>query len=160
MPDAAAAGREQTREIRVTSDYHSRVPGGPGLAADGLAGWPRAADPIPPQGREPMKPILLSAALLVAATAAQGQPQGLPEPPPLPEAGYRGETIEPEVTIIETGQELIYEYRVRGRLYMVRVQPQVGPPYFLLDLNGDGMLDAQEVDPRNISIPQWVLFSW
>ena len=109
-----------------------------------------------------MKPILFSAAFLVAATAAQGQPPpvGFPEPPPLPEAGYSGETIEPEVTIIETGQELIYEYRVRGRLYMVRVQPQIGPPYYLLDLNGDGMLDAQESDPRNISIPQWVLFSW
>ena len=109
-----------------------------------------------------MKPILIAAALLVAATTAQGQPPpvGFPEPPPLPEPGYRGETIEPEVTIIETPQELIYEYRVRGRLYMVRVQPQAGPPYYLLDTNGDGMLDVQEVDPRNISVPQWVLFSW
>lgn len=103
-----------------------------------------------------MKRLLTAAALALAASA---QAQLLPEAPPPPEP-YRGDSIEPEVTIIETPLELIYEYRVRGRLYMVRVQPQIGPPYFLLDTNGDGLLEAQESDPRNIAIPQWVLFSW
>jgi hypothetical protein len=104
-----------------------------------------------------MKRLLIAAAVVLAASAHAQPP--LPEPPPLPDA-YRGDAIEPEVTIIETGRELIYEYRVRGRLYMVRVQPQVGPPYFMLDTDGDGLMDAQESDPRNIAIPQWVLFSW
>jgi hypothetical protein len=68
--------------------------------------------------------------------------------------------VEPEITIIESGDEVIYEYRVRGVLYMVRIQPQFGPPYYLFDTNGDGVLDMQDNSPTNISIPQWVLFEW
>jgi hypothetical protein len=71
-----------------------------------------------------------------------------------------GEAVEPEITIIESGDEVIYEYRIRGQLYMVRVQPQFGPPYFLFDTNGDGLLDAQDNAATNISIPQWILFQW
>lgn len=71
-----------------------------------------------------------------------------------------GEAVEPEITIRESGRETIYEYRVRGVLYMVRVQPQVGPPYYFYDINGDGVLDAQERSTRNTSVPQWVLFEW
>lgn len=113
-----------------------------------------------------MKRLLLAAALTAAATAAAAAaptapapPEDAPEVPELPPS-YQGERVEPEVTIIETERDVIYEYRVRGQLYMVRVQPQIGPPYFLLDTNGDGQLDSQQSDPRNIAIPQWVLFSW
>ena len=68
--------------------------------------------------------------------------------------------VDPEVTIIETDTEVIYEYRVRGRLYMVKVEPIVGPPFFLLDTNGDGILDVQEQRPPELAVPQWLLFSW
>ena len=109
-----------------------------------------------------MKHQILAWALLLTAGWAGAQPplEGLPEPPVIPEAIVDGRAIEPEVTIIKTEQETTYEYRVQGRLYMVRVQPIAGPPYFLMDSNGDGILDLTENDPRNIAIPQWVLFSW
>ena len=68
--------------------------------------------------------------------------------------------VEPEVTIIETDSEVIYEYRVRGRLYMVKVEPIVGPPFFLLDIDGDGILDVQDQRPPELAVPQWLLFSW
>ncbi|WP_246194802.1 DUF2782 domain-containing protein [Allochromatium palmeri] len=71
-----------------------------------------------------------------------------------------GEAVEPDITIKESGGDLVYEYRVRGVLYLVRVQPPVGPPYYLYDINGDGLIDAQERSARNISVPQWVLFEW
>lgn len=113
-----------------------------------------------------MKRLLLAAALTAAATAAAAAPtapptapKDYPEAPELPPS-YQGERVEPEVTIIETEKDIIYEYRVRGQLYMVKIQPQWGPPYYLLDTNGDGQLDSQQSDPRNIAIPQWVLFSW
>ncbi len=80
--------------------------------------------------------------------------------PTLPPATVAGEAVEPEVTIIETGQEVIYEYRVRGRLYMVRIEPLAGPAYFLLDTNGDGIMDVQDNRPWNMAVPQWTLFSW
>ncbi|MCG6861464.1 MAG: DUF2782 domain-containing protein [Chromatiaceae bacterium] len=96
----------------------------------------------------------------VAQTENETELRAFPEPPDLPPASYQGETVEPEVTIIETEKETIYEYRVRGLLYMVKVQPQVGPPYFLLDTTGDGQLDVRKDRVWNNAIPQWVLFSW
>lgn len=112
-----------------------------------------------------MKRLTPAAALCFAASMAVAQtekPQlnAFPEAPEIPSAGYQGETVEPEVTIIETEKETIYEYRVRGQLYMVKVQPQIGPPYYLLDTTGDGQLDVQKDRVWNNAIPQWVLFSW
>ena len=49
---------------------------------------------------------------------------------------------------------------MNGQLYMIRIQPQFGPPYFLIDTDGDGIMDIRNNSPRDISIPQWVLFSW
>lgn len=69
--------------------------------------------------------------------------------------------IEPEITIIERDQELIEEFRIQGRMYMVRVSPQGAPPYYLLDTDGDGTLESYrggiEEPP---AVPQWILFSW
>jgi hypothetical protein len=104
--------------------------------------------------------VLAAAASLTAAQQADTEPKAYPEPPDIPSAVYQGETVEPEVTIIETEKETIFEYRVRGQLYMVKVQPQVGPPYYLLDTNGDGRLDVHQDRVWDNSIPQWVLFSW
>lgn len=110
-----------------------------------------------------MKRPLTAVVLVVVVFAAAAQPPGLqpyPDVPDAPPPSYQGERVEPEITIIETESDTIYEYRVRGRLYMVKVQPQIGPPYYLLDTNGDGEMDAKEDRVWNNSIPQWVLFSW
>lgn len=86
--------------------------------------------------------------------------EGFLQAPEVVPSPVTGEAVEPDITIKESGGEVVYEYRVRGVLYMVRVQPQFGPPYYLYDLNGDGLIDAQERAARNISVPQWVLFEW
>lgn len=80
--------------------------------------------------------------------------------PPLPPALAGDESFDPEVTIIKKTNEVHYEYRVNGQVYMVRIEPDIGPAYYLLDSNGDGELDVRENDPRNISVPQWILFRW
>lgn len=110
--------------------------------------------------KRPILAALLGVAAAMAVAQTETEPQAFPEPPSLPPASYQGETVEPDVTIIETEKETIYEYRVRGQLYMVKIQPQVGPPYYLLDTTGDGQLNAREDRVWNNSIPQWVLFSW
>jgi len=111
-----------------------------------------------------MKRLILSTAFVATASlpvAAHSETESeaypaLPEPPPV----YQGEAMEPEVTIIDTGQERIYEYRVRDQLYMVKVQPRVGPPYYFLDTTGDGRLDTRKDRVWDNALPQWVLFSW
>jgi hypothetical protein len=68
---------------------------------------------------------------------------------------------EPEVTIIQRGQERIEEYRMNNRVYMVKVTPAKGYPYYLVDTTGDGNFDTRRtgLDPK-VSVPQWVLFRW
>jgi len=112
---------------------------------------------------------VLALALASLTFGAMAQEPGAETPPsaggflqaPEPvESPVTGEAVEPEITIREEGQQTITEYRVNGLLYMVRIQPQIGPPYFLVDTNGDGMIDPRDSSPLNNNIPQWVLFSW
>lgn len=70
------------------------------------------------------------------------------------------EALEPEVTIIRRQDALVREYRVNGQLYMIKVSPNRGPAYYLVDSNGDGMLDmrGEGLAPKNVF--QWILFRW
>lgn len=98
----------------------------------------------------------------VLAADPPGDLEAVPEPPPMPSQPLQsGETLEPEVTIIRRGETLVEEYRINGRLFAIKVTPDRGAPYFLVDSNGDGDLDERrnELGP-DLLIPSWVLFSW
>jgi len=84
------------------------------------------------------------------------------EPPPPPPVMQSGEALEPDVTIREAEHEIVHEYRVGGKLVMVKVQPKGGmPPYFFFDRDGDDELEYSHVHPRHVpSVNQWVLFRW
>jgi hypothetical protein len=94
---------------------------------------------------------LAAAALALVSESAGGQ-EDLEKPPPMPEVGedvpippkVPQEQIEPTVTIREEEKRLVEEYRMNGRLYMVKITPQVGPAYYYIDTDGDGQL---ELDP-------------
>jgi hypothetical protein len=79
----------------------------------------------------------------------------LPEAPPPP--GYEN-TPEPEVTITKKGEDTIEEYRMNGELYMMKVTPSHGVPYYLTkdDEQSDWARSNGPTPP--ISIPKWVLF--
>ncbi len=103
--------------------------------------------------------LLLVSAPLLAEEGAM-EPAIAPEPPALPPQIESGEALEPEVTIIKSEEKTVEEYRLNGRLVLVKITPAVGPAYYLVDSDGDGILDAQEHDVRSESVQQWVLFSW
>ncbi|MES9940362.1 MAG: DUF2782 domain-containing protein [Candidatus Thiodiazotropha sp. 6PLUC2] len=105
--------------------------------------------------------ILLSAGFFVALSAI-AEDTAVPEPPelPLPEVIVDGEVIEPDVTIIKREEGTITEYRVNGQLYMVKIDPDNGPSYYMSDRDGDGEFDSRSTDPTNISVPQWILLRW
>ncbi|AHF04608.1 hypothetical protein MARPU_12715 [Marichromatium purpuratum 984] len=112
-----------------------------------------------------MKRLLAIIVLAVMAGTLHAQePEasggGFLEVPTVVPSPVTGEAVEPDITIREDGDAVVYEYRVRGALYMVKVQPQVGPPYYLFDTDGDGVMDAQDNSPDNLAVPQWVLFRW
>lgn len=103
--------------------------------------------------------ILLFA--LAAPLAAQQTPplEPLPEPPP-PPPGMTDDAFEPQVTIIRRGEDEVTEYRMKGRLYMVKVTPPHGVPYYLVDQRGDGVMVRYGDASPPLSVPMWVIRSW
>jgi len=88
------------------------------------------------------------------------QPLPEPPPPPPPPPGYEPELAEPQVTIIKRGENTVEEYRVNGRLYMMKVTPPHGTPYYLIDRQGDGVFERQDSIGTNLRPPMWVIYSW
>ena len=106
--------------------------------------------------------LLLPLLWLTALGLQAAEDEAVPEPPdlPLPEVIIDGEVIEPEVKIIKQEDGTITEYRVNGQLYMVKIQPNKGPAYYMYDRDGDGEFDSRSTDPTEISVPQWILMRW
>ena len=93
------------------------------------------------------------------AAFAEKQPAGLEPlpPPPVFAAGPDSETDEPEVTITKKTEQTVEEYRAGGRLYMIKVTPKVGPPYYLIDDRGDGKFARQESLDSGVRPPRWII---
>lgn len=81
--------------------------------------------------------------------------------PIIPGALMDGQSIEPDVNIIQKKDRTIKEYRLYGRLYMIKITPTLGFPYFLTDTDGDGSLETtqHELD-SGLLVPSWVLLKW
>ena len=108
---------------------------------------------------------ILSLILTFTWTLAQAEEmpelQPVPEPPPIPEKVKSGETLEPEVTIIKRKDTTVHEYRNNGRLYMIKIIPAAGSPYFMVDSDGDGNLETRRDDlASDIAVPSWVIMKW
>ncbi len=84
--------------------------------------------------------------------------RSLEEPPP-PVASPE-EAMAPEVVIVPKKGAVIYEFRRGGQLFMIKVVPKVGLPYYLIDTDADGVWDKRLDDVAPLSVPQWILFSW
>jgi hypothetical protein len=89
------------------------------------------------------------------------QLDAVPEQPDIPASAKSGETLEPDITIIRKGKKTIEEYRRGGQLYMVKVIPDIGPPYYFIDTNGDGTLETRRGD-RNLdsNVNMWKIIEW
>lgn len=83
------------------------------------------------------------------------------QPPVLPEPLMDGETIEPEINIIQKEDRLIEEYRINGQLYMIKITPVIGYPYYLIDTDGNGSLETRQHGlDSGLLIPNWILLRW
>jgi hypothetical protein len=106
-----------------------------------------------------MRRTLIALLLAAALPAYAQQPPALepiPEPPPIPD---ESQIDEPEVTIIQRGEDTVAEYRIRGQLYMVKVTPPHGVPYYLIDKEGNGQMVREDALP-SLAVPMWVIKSW
>ena len=104
--------------------------------------------------------LLLSIVLPVAAADRPANLQPVPEPPAPPPGFDLDPALEPQVTIIKRGTDTVEEYRVGGKLYMLKVTPAHGIPYYLIDEKGDGRMTRQEGLDSGVRPPMWVIHSW
>ena len=104
--------------------------------------------------------LLTASCAVILPVAAQTRPndlQPLPEAPP-PPPGLLDPSLEPQVTIIRRGQERVEEFRIKGKLYMVKVTPAgSSTPYYLVDEKGDGVMSRRESFESGVRVPMWVI---
>lgn len=96
---------------------------------------------------------------LSVVALAQGRPadlQPLPEVPP-PPPGLIDPALEPQVTIIKRGQDKVEEFRLQGKLYMIKVTPPHGTPYYLIDEKGNSIMTRRDSFESGNRVPMWVI---
>ncbi len=120
---------------------------------------------------------IASAGLLVALSSAFAQqsqssspqssppPSDAPPPPPIreplpPKVSEPEDELQPGVVIRREEGRTVEEYSSGGRVYMVRITPAVGPPYYLVDTTGDGLLDLRHETFEPVKPVYWKLFEW
>jgi len=88
------------------------------------------------------------------AVAPAGDAEALPPK-------VQDEQLEPSVTIRDEEGKRIEEYSQNGRVYMVKVTPENGIPYYYIDSDGDGRLettpakDLEQVRPVYWKVKEW-----
>jgi Protein of unknown function (DUF2782) len=109
-------------------------------------------------------PLVAALALpALGQSTARSRPPGTApleelEPPPPLKAG--NDALEPQVTERKEAEQTIQEYRIGGKLYMMRVIPAHGRPYILVDHKGDGQFARQDNLDNGVRVPQWVILEW
>jgi hypothetical protein len=107
-----------------------------------------------------MRRLLALLALVAAPVFAQNKAdlQPLPAvPPPPPEMVPFDAALEPQVTIKKRDNDTVEEFRVKDKLYMIKVTPAHGVPYYLIDNQGDGNFMRMETMDTRVRVPQWVI---
>ena len=113
---------------------------------------------------------LFAASLIFAWSPLLAQ-EDLEIPPEIPDEAVgeeplppkiQDEQLEPTVTIREEEDRRIEEYRMNGRVYMIKVTPKKGIPYYYMDTDGDGKLeldlDQQALNP--VQPVHWKIKEW
>ena len=100
---------------------------------------------------------LFISSLCGAAIAAQ-PPDLQPLEPPSFDANAQDADLEPQVTITKHTEQTVEEYRTKGgKLYMIKITPKTGKPYYLVDDRGDGKFSRQESLDYGVRPPRWVI---
>jgi hypothetical protein len=70
------------------------------------------------------------------------------------------DNFEADITIIQRDRQRIEEYRVGGRVVMLRIVPTKGRPYYLIDSDGDGNFDTRRNDLDPPALVRWEILRW
>ena len=106
--------------------------------------------------RRPIVVLLSAVALNVAAQTQTPKLEPIPEPPPVPPSVLKDD-LGPQVSITKRGDDKVEEFRMNGKLYMLKVTPPHGVSYYLIDNQGDGKWSRQDSRDSGLRVPMWVL---
>ena len=94
----------------------------------------------------------LSAGLLLAGCASMGGDTSAT-------AGVEIPADAVESTRTESNGDVVSEYRVGGRLAVVKITPARGPVYYLTDTDGDGRIDRTRDGTRVVAV-YFKIYGW
>ncbi len=112
--------------------------------------------------------VLISSLMLTWPALAQDEPppSDAPPPPPMrepmpPKVQDPDEQIEPQVVIRREDDRIVEEYSSDGTVYMIRVTPlDGGPSYYLVDSDGDGVMDDRHDGMDPVKPAYWKIAEW
>jgi len=99
--------------------------------------------------------LIILAFLFLSATVAFAETDAAPPPFDPNEAADA-----PQVTITKQTEQTVEEFRAKGKLYMIKVTPKHGKPYYLIDDRGDGKFARQESLDSGLRVPIWIIHSF
>lgn len=99
--------------------------------------------------------LLILASVSVSALAVEPPPNLEPLEDVAPPTITNKE--EPEITVVKKNGETIEEYRINGQLYMMKVTPAHGVPYYMHKEDQEGGWVMDGPNPPLI-IPKWTIF--
>lgn len=114
--------------------------------------------------------VVLAASLIFAWSSLVAQ-EDLEKPPPIPHAvvedepfppKVQDEQLEPTVTIRRAEDRQVEEYRLNGRVYMIKVTPKIGLPYYYIDSDNDGLLELDPIQQalNPVQPVRWKIKEW
>jgi hypothetical protein len=127
------------------------------IAAFALAIAPMVAAQSPADRPLPAQTPPIAKPKPAAQPPADRKLQPVPEPPGPPPGLELDPSLEPQVTIQRRGTETVEEFRINGRLYMVKVTPAHGVPYYLIDEYGRGDFARRDSYDTGTRPPMWVI---
>ena len=70
-------------------------------------------------------------------------------------------SLEPEINIQQFNNREVQEYSINDRVYMIKITPSAGSPYYLVDPDGTGEMEyKRDTVGLEENPPRWTLFSW
>lgn len=88
------------------------------------------------------------------------------EPPPSadaplpPKVQDQDQQIQPQVIIRQEDDRTVHEYSAGGQVYMIKIIPDVGPSYYLIDTTGNGDFVSDQAHMEPVRSAYWRLREW
>lgn len=100
--------------------------------------------------------IALLFLLALGSANLQAQKKTLAEPPPLSKKAHKRSKIKParEKKVKKKATGFYEEYLLKDKSYMIKITPDKGKPYWLVDQKGDGNYKRSDLEPGS-SQSQW-----